>query len=116
MAEHSSHSGHVVPLKLYLTVFFSLLVLTALTTGIAYIDLGEYNTVVALAIAAIKMLLVALFFMHLWYSTGLTRVVIASSLFWLAILVAFTLADVLTRHWSPSGSSWGPTIANSMLH
>ena len=49
----------------YTMVFVALLILAALTTGIAYINLGELNTVVALAIAALKMCLVGLFFMHL---------------------------------------------------
>jgi cytochrome c oxidase subunit IV len=111
-----SQSQHIVPLKLYVGVFLALLALTALTTGVAYIDLGPYNTVAALVIAVVKMSLVVLFFMHLWYSNNLTRLVIVSSVFWLALLVMFSLADVLTRHWSPVASSWGPSIANSLLH
>ena len=83
----------------YIVVFVALLLLAALTTGIAYINLGEFNTVVALAIAAIKMSLVGLFFMHLWYSRGLTRIVVLAGFFWLALLVSFTLADVFSRSW-----------------
>ena len=41
-------SGHVVPVKMYVTIFLTLLALTGLTTGVAFIDLGAYNTVVAL--------------------------------------------------------------------
>ncbi len=78
-------SGHVVPVKTYLGIFVALLVLTALTTGVAYVDFGDMhtgirlieviplNTVVALAIAVVKMLLVILFFMHVKYSSGLTE-------------------------------------------
>ena len=61
MSEHSDHSGsveHVVPVTTYVSVFLALIALTALTTGVAYIDLGRWNTVAALAIAVIKMLLV----------------------------------------------------------
>jgi cytochrome c oxidase subunit 4 len=83
----------------YVLVFVALLILAALTTGIAYINLGEFNTVVALAIAAIKMSLVGLFFMHLWYSPGLTRIVVLAGFFWLALMVSFTLADVFSRSW-----------------
>ena len=71
-------SEHVVPLKTYIGVFLALMALTALTTGVAYIDLGALNTVAALTIAVVKMLLVILYFMHARYATGLTRVVIAS--------------------------------------
>jgi cytochrome c oxidase subunit 4 len=83
----------------YILVFVALLLLAALTTGVAYVNLGAFNTVVALAIAAIKMSLVGLFFMHLWYSRGLTRIVVLAGFFWLALMVSFTLADVFSRSW-----------------
>ena len=68
------HSEHVVPMSTYVGVFLALLVGTALTTWVAYIDLGAFNTVVALVIAFIKMTLVILFFMHVKYNKGLTRI------------------------------------------
>lgn len=83
--------------RTYTMVFVALLILAALTTGIAYIDLGPFNTVVALAIAFIKMCLVGLFFMELLYARGLTRIVVLAGFFWLALMVSFTLADVFTR-------------------
>jgi cytochrome c oxidase subunit 4 len=88
----------------YILVFMALLVLAALTTGIAYVDLGPFNTVIALAIAVVKMSLIGLFFMHLWSSPGLTRIVVLAGFFWLALMVSFTLADVFTRSWiNPPG-------------
>jgi cytochrome c oxidase subunit 4 len=88
----------------YILVFMTLLVLAALTTGIAYVDLGPFNTVIALAIAVVKMFLVGLFFMHLWYSPGLSRIVVLAGFFWLGLMVSFTLADVFTRSWiNPPG-------------
>lgn len=99
-------SGHVVPVKIYVAVFAALICLTALTTGVAFVDMGRMNTVVALAIAVAKMLLVILFFMHVKYATGLTRIVILAGFFWLAILVALSLADELTRSWSPTAQPW----------
>lgn len=100
-------SSHVVPVKTYLLVFAALIFFTGLTTGVAYIDMGAFNTVVALAIAVVKMLLVVLFFMHVKYSTGLLRIIAFAGIFWLAILVTLTLADILTRHWSPASTTWG---------
>ncbi len=99
--------GHIVPVRTYVTVFLCLLALTALTTGVAFIDLGAMNTVAALAIAVVKMLLVVLFFMHIKYSSGLTRVVILSGIFFLALLLSFTLADMFTRQWTPTPQGWG---------
>ena len=90
--------------RTYVVVFVALLALAGLTTGVAYIDLGPFNTVVALLIATAKMCLVGLFFMHLLYSHGLVKIVVFAGFFWLALMVAFTLADVFTRPWiSPSG-------------
>ncbi len=89
---------------IYILVFTALLVLAALTTGIAYVNLGPFNTVIALAIAVVKMSLVGLIFMHLWYSPGLNRIVVLAGFFWLALMVSFTLADVFSRSWiAPPG-------------
>jgi cytochrome c oxidase subunit IV len=90
---------HVVPTKVYFRVFAALLVLTATTTAISFLDLGPWNTVAALAIAFFKATLVVLFFMHVKYSPRLTQIVIAGGLFWLAILLALTLSDFLSRGW-----------------
>ena len=109
-------SEHIVPVKNYVAVFLSLLILTALTTKVAYIDLGQtaigkthvidWNTVAALVIAVVKMLLVVLFFMHVKYSPGLTRLVILAGFFWLAIMIALTLSDELSRGWTGTPQPW----------
>jgi cytochrome c oxidase subunit IV len=100
-------SDHIVPVKTYVGIFIALLCFTALTTGVAYIDLGAFNTVAALAIAVVKMVLVVLFFMHVKYGGRLIQVFILTGVLFLAILVTFTLADELTRHWSPTPTGWG---------
>ena len=92
-------SEHIVPVRIYVTVFVALLVLTATTTAVSAIDLGPWNTVVALAIAVFKATLVVLFFMHVKYSPRLIGVVIVGGLFWLAILLAVTFSDFATRGW-----------------
>jgi len=102
--------GHLVPRKLYISVFIALIALTALTTGVAFINLGKWNTVAALAIAVCKATLVVLFFMHLRWSSNLLRMVVAASLLWLAILIILTISDVFTRDWTPVPSSWEAQI------
>jgi cytochrome c oxidase subunit 4 len=73
---------------------------TALTVIAAFIDFPwRLNTIVALTIATIKATFVVLFFMHVRYSTRLVWVILASALFWMAILFAFTFSDYLTRDW-----------------
>jgi len=88
---------HIVPKKAYFAVFIALLLLTAVTIEVAFVDLGVLNNIVALSIAVFKALLVVLFFMHVRWSNKLTQVVVASGFLWLAILVAFTLGDYFTR-------------------
>ena len=89
---------HVVSLKTNIAVWLVLLVLTGITAGVAFIDLGPFNTVVALVIATIKALLVVLIFMHVKYASDrLTKVVLISALFWLFLLLGLSLADYTTR-------------------
>jgi cytochrome c oxidase subunit 4 len=87
----------IVPLPVYVTVFAVLLVLTYVTYQVARLDLGSFNVVVALVIAVCKMVLVALYFMHLRYSRQLTWVIAGGGMLWLGILIALTLSDYLTR-------------------
>jgi cytochrome c oxidase subunit 4 len=92
-------AGHVAPKSLYYTIFLALLVGTALTVAVAFVDLGAMNNVVMLTIACAKALLVILFFMHVRWGTRLTWVVVASGFFWLLIMFSITMTDYLTRGW-----------------
>jgi cytochrome c oxidase subunit 4 len=92
-------AAHIVPVKNYIGVFAALMVFTALTYFIAYIDLGGLNLIVALTIAIIKATLVVLIFMHVKYSTTLTKAVVASGFFFFLIMIFFTMNDLLTRGW-----------------
>ena len=95
--------SHVVPKRTYYTIFAALMVGTAVTVGAAFVDLGSFNTVVALSIAVTKATLVVLFFMHVKYSPRLTWLVVIGSLFWLALLLGMTMGDYLTRSWRTFG-------------
>ena len=90
---------HIVGKKVYIAIWATLMVMTLVTTLVAFVDLGRFNTVVALAIAVFKATLVVLFFMHAKYTPRLTRVVIAAGLFWFALLLGFSVVDYLTRYW-----------------
>ncbi|MGA7380551.1 MAG: cytochrome C oxidase subunit IV family protein [Terriglobales bacterium] len=92
-------SEHVLSSKMYYGIWIALMVLTVVTARVAFIDLGAFNTVVALVIATCKALLVVLFFMHVKYaSEKLTKMVIVASLFWLLLLLLLSLADYGTRY------------------
>jgi cytochrome c oxidase subunit 4 len=90
---------HIDSIRTYTLVLLALLVLTAATTLVAFVDLGEFSVVAALGIAVCKMLLVALFFMHVRHSTKLTKLVVLGGLLWLVILLMLTLSDFTTRGW-----------------
>jgi cytochrome c oxidase subunit IV len=90
---------HIDSIKTYAWVWIVLLFLTAVTTAVAHVDLGPFSVVAALTIAVIKMLLVALFFMHVRHSSQLTKLVVLGGLLWLALLIMLTLADVFSRGW-----------------
>jgi cytochrome c oxidase subunit 4 len=97
MSDHAKSS----PLKTYFAVWIALLGGTYLTYAVAKIDLGVANSAVALIIATTKALLVALFFMHLkGASEKLLKVVVISTIFFLFILMALSMADFATRSWS----------------
>ena len=91
------HTEHVVPKRVYYIIFAFLMLCTYLTVQIAFFDLGPLNTIAALVIAVFKATLVVLFFMHVRYGTRLTGAVVLSSLLFLAILLALTMGDYLTR-------------------
>jgi len=98
MSETVEHQ-HIVSPKVYVVVASALLVLTASTCAISYIDLGVFNAVVALAIAVLKAMLVVLFFMHLKYSTKLTKLTAISGIFIFLGLISMTMADYISRAW-----------------
>ena len=83
------------------------MVLTAITVAVAFTNLGSLNFPVALAIAILKATLVVLFFMHVKYSSKLTKLVVGSAFFFLIILFGLTLSDYLSRGWfvSPGGTA-----------
>lgn len=94
-----SHS-HPTP-GLYLLILALLVIGTCATWAIAFVDLGIFNPVVALAIAVTKAVLVILFFMHVYYSSKLTKLTIAAGFFWLLIMITMSLTDYLSRTFLP---------------
>jgi cytochrome c oxidase subunit 4 len=88
----------IIPELNYYIIGGALLALTLLTYVAARFDFGEWNLVVALAIAACKGILIILYFMHARYANWLTWVVIAAGLLWFGILFVLTMSDYVTRY------------------
>jgi cytochrome c oxidase subunit 4 len=95
--EHSDH--HIVTPVVYAIVFASLLIGTAITVVAAYIDLGIFNPVVALAIACTKAVIVILFFMHVKYQSKLVKLTVGAGFFTFLVLITMTLTDYFSRAW-----------------
>ena len=90
-------SGHISPKSTYYAIFGALMVLTAVTVAVAFVNLGSLNFPVAIAIAITKATLVVLFFMHVKYSSQLTKLFVVMAFFFLAILFSLTMTDYLSR-------------------
>ena len=97
-------SEHIVPRKVYFTVFGALMVGTAVTVLAAQLNIGPFNDLLAMTIAVTKMTLVLLYFMHVRYSSRLIWVIVAASFFWLILMIALSLADYGSRTW------FGPNV------
>lgn len=93
------HRQHVIPLTVYVGIWATLMVLTGVTVFVSFLDLHNWNIVIALLIATIKGTLVVLFFMHLYYSSKLTKVTVIAALFFLFLLLSLSMMDYLTRDW-----------------
>ncbi|HEX4227194.1 MAG TPA: cytochrome C oxidase subunit IV family protein [Bryobacteraceae bacterium] len=99
--------SHVPRVRTLVFVFLALIVLTGATTAIDYINLGDWNVVVALAIAVIKASLVAWIFMGVRHVTSLNRLFVIAGITWLSFLFLLTFADYTTRSWQYQPQAWG---------
>jgi cytochrome c oxidase subunit 4 len=101
-----SHGDHIVPLKVYFAVFGALMVLTATTVAVAYVDLGPLNLAAAMGIAILKATLVVLYFMHVKYSGNMVKVYVAAGFLFFVIMLGITLSDYMTRGWISTPRGW----------
>ncbi len=92
-----AHAIHILPLKVYLGVGATLLLLTFVTVYVSTFDFGSWNLVIAMVIAATKALLVAFFFMHLFYDSKVYFSIFVGALMFLAVFIVFTMFDTQTR-------------------
>src|SRR5580698_10420412 len=99
MSAPTEQEHHIVGPKTYGLILLALLVLTAMTTSAAYIDMGVFNPIVALAIACFKAVLVILFFMHIRYSSKVMMLTVGAGLFTFLVLITMTLSDYISRNW-----------------
>ena len=107
-------TGHVSPVSLYITIFLALMVLTAVTVGAAFVNLGQFNFLVAMVIAGFKASLVIWYFMHVKYQSSLTKLTLATGLFFLVILLGMMLIDYSSKDFTPMPPPTNP--AGELAH
>lgn len=103
-------STHIPSVKSLVSVWAALIVLTWTTVGVSYIELYEWNVVIALIIALIKASLVAWIFMGVRFSSPMTRLFVVAGLVWLTIMIVITSGDYATRRYDNQAKPWSPTL------
>lgn len=93
----ADHVPHVTPLGHYFGVFAALIVFTAITVGVSYLDFGGWNLVIAMLVATAKATLVAAIFMHLLHDLRFHAIIFAFSVIFLGIFIIFTSFDMFAR-------------------
>jgi cytochrome c oxidase subunit IV len=106
----SQHQHKVPPVSHYVGVFLALMVFTGITVLAAKLDLGMFNTPIALLIAATKAFMVMYIFMELRNASPLTRLSALSGVVFLAIMLIMIGQDYAARHYMPYPSNWGKTL------
>jgi cytochrome c oxidase subunit IV len=100
---------HIPAVRTLVSVWLGLIALTVTTVAVSYLELGEWNIVVALTIALIKASMVAWIFMGVRYSTTLTKLFCVAGLVWLAIMILITFSDYTSRSWTYQAQPWSHT-------
>ena len=89
----------VLSIRAYASVFAGLLIGFFLNVSAAFLDLGRFHEIVAVAIAGCQALLVILFFMHVRYGNRVLWLFAGAGFFWLLILLVLAMSDYLSRGW-----------------
>ena len=108
---HEVSHTHVPKIGTLVSVWGALIILTFATTAASYLELGEWNIVLAMVIALTKVSLVAWIFMGVRYSTQLTRLFCVAGLIWLVIMMLVTSSDYFSRSWQYQPQPWSHTAS-----
>jgi len=96
MSTHAEEHHHV-PYRVYFIVWGALLMLTAVTVGVSYVDMKNVPVLTAMLIAATKSMLVLLYFMHIRFEKPLFSVMILAAMLTYGIFIALTFVDYVNR-------------------
>lgn len=99
MTEPITHTHKILTPPLYMAIAAVLLLCTGANIGLSFLNMGFFNVVVALAIACFEAVLIVLFFMHVKYSSNLTKLTVGAGLFTFLVLITMTMSDYVSRAW-----------------
>jgi len=85
-------------LKGYFTVWFCLVVLTAITVTVSGLNIGRYGALASIAIASVKAALIFLFFMHLKYERPFLKLMLLVTVCTIAVIIGLTFFDIGVRY------------------
>jgi cytochrome c oxidase subunit 4 len=90
---------HITPRRTYFFVYLVLIGLLVLTVVAGYTDLGGWGVIVAVAIAAVKAMLILIYFMHVRTSGRIVLIMIFLAFALLSTLIVLSFSDYLSRGW-----------------
>ena len=96
MSTHAEEQHHV-PYRVYFFVWAALLVLTAVTVAVSYVDMKNVIVLTAMLIATTKSMLVVLYFMHIRFEKPIFSVMILAAMLTYGIFVVLTFVDYANR-------------------
>lgn len=92
------HHEHVSSIPLLLGIYVLLLFFTFVTVAVTMVDLGPFNVWIAILVAAIKVTIVALFYMHLKYENQYFGQILITSIFFATVMIGIILMDSRAYH------------------
>jgi caa(3)-type oxidase subunit IV len=93
--EHHAH--YIIPDMTIIKTLIALLILTGITVGLSYVNLGTGNFIIGIIVATIKAFLVASIFMNLSHDDKSNAVIFVSAFFFLAIFIGLVIPDFMFR-------------------
>jgi cytochrome c oxidase subunit IV len=100
--EQSASTAHDVPAELrpahYLGVWGVLVLLTAVTVGVTFLDMKKFVVVTALTVATGKASLVLLYFMRVRFESRLIAIMVMVALAAFAIFLGLMFSDIFFRY------------------
>ena len=96
-ADDGAVHAHISSVPFYVAVFLGLLVLTGITVGQSYVDLGSLSIAIVILIATMKASLVVTFFMHLKWDNKFNVLMFLAGILFIGVFFAYTMNDTNGR-------------------